>query len=120
MKKLLVLPFLLALAAGAASANEEMMEKKGFLTTETCIKQGYFKDCPLASAEYSPLVLYVHDDLKYYFIDASAIPKHEVDEGVNRNGVTIVGTYSEAFNTIKASEYKAPPPPTKSFFKGCL
>jgi hypothetical protein len=23
-------------------------------------------------------------------------------------------------NTIAATEFKAPPPPTKSFFKGCL
>jgi len=32
----------------------------------------------------------------------------------------LIGEYDAGSNTIIVQEFKAPPPPTKSFFKGCL
>jgi hypothetical protein len=37
---------------------------------------------------------------------------------MNKNEVTLVGDIDET--SIKVYDYKAPPPPKKSFFKGCL
>ena len=120
MKKMIEL--VLAIAALAVSqAAAETVKKKGFLATKWCVERGYFKDCKLES--YKPgaeLVLYVHDDLQYYTVDTSKIAKHEVDEGFARNGVSITGELDPKTNTIHATKYDAPPPPAKSFFKGCL
>ena len=43
-----------------------------------------------------------------------------IDKGINRNEVTLIGDFNAATNTIIVKEFKAPPPPKKSFFKGCL
>ncbi|MDD3343940.1 MAG: hypothetical protein PHR87_10230 [Sulfurospirillaceae bacterium] len=110
------------------------VEKKGFLTTKWCAERGYFSDCRLESTvcgsgdcfktwEFGDpikeeLVLFVHDEGKIYLIDYSKIERYKLDEPMNVNGVTIVGQLKG--DTIIASGYKAPPPATKSFFKGCL
>ncbi len=112
------------------------MEKQGFLTIDSCAAQGAFTDCYLENyacgsdgcyKKTEPgvqkdvqIVLYSHKDGVTYKLDVSAIPAHEIDEGINRNDVTIIGDYDPATNTILAKEFKAPPPPKKSFFKGCL
>jgi hypothetical protein len=115
MKKLilglLVIPFTLF-------ATE--ITKQGFLTTEYCLENDYFTDCKLESYKNSTLVLYVHDEMDYYIIDISNIEKHKVDEGFARNGVKFTGTYNAKNNTIMASHYDGPPPPPKTFFKGCM
>ena len=117
--------------------DEELFEKVGFLTTEDCALKGSFSSC--YSEAYScgfegcyrenepgelrpvQLVLFVHNDGKYYKVElGSEIKRYELDEGIGRNEVTIRGKYDEAQNTIVASEFEAPPPPKKSFFKGCL
>jgi hypothetical protein len=117
--------------------EEELFEKKGFLTTEDCAVEGSFKDCYSESyvcgfqgcfeevdpGEIRPvqLVIFVHDDWKYYKVDLSGnLDRATLDAGIGRNEVTIIGNYNEADNTIVATEFKAPPPPKKSFFKGCL
>ncbi len=127
---------LAALSLAAASVFASGFEKKGFLTTKACADQGIFKDCSLDSfvcgtegcfAKTEPgvtkkvqLVLFVHDDGKYYNVDASKFHMSELDEGVSKNEVTIAGEYNKRRNTIVVQEFKAPPPPKKSFFKGCL
>jgi len=114
----------------------ELFEKKGFLTTEDCAVEGSFKDCYSESyvcgfqgcfeetnaGEIRPvqLVLFVHDDWKYYKVDTGSLSLATLDAGIGRNEVTIIGNFNEADNTIVATEFKAPPPPKKSFFKGCL
>ncbi len=131
MKKLNLI--LVSLLLTSISFAQEVT-KKGFLTTKWCAENGYFADCRLESVvcgeggcfkhwEFGDkmkdeLVLYVHDDLKSYNIKLDGIPRHELDEAINRNEVSFTGELKG--DTIVAKEYKAPPPPKKSFFKGCL
>jgi hypothetical protein len=142
MKKLLItllalfLSFSAAAYAEEAEAQEASWEKDGFLVTEACAEEGAFTNCFLnnyacgsngcflkteAGVDLNtPLVLYVHDDNKIYKLDTSKIPRSEFDEGVNRNAVHIAGEYDASSNVVVVTEFKAPPPPKKSFFKGCL
>ncbi len=135
MKKVLMFALSAAFAAALFGSSEEI-EKKGFLTTKWCAENDMFKDCRLETAvcgyggcfknwEFGDpikeeLVLYVHDDGKYYRVSLDKISRSELDEAINRNEVTIIGSFDEKENTIHAIEFKAPPPPKKSFFKGCL
>ena len=130
--------FALAMAALTATSlfAADAFEKEGFLTTQSCAEQGAFRDCymenyacgsdgcfkktDVAVDNNTPLVLFSHDDGKIYKLDTSHLPRAEFDEGVSRNAVTIVGEFDASTNTIVAHEFKAPPPPKKSFFKGCL
>lgn len=112
------------------------IEKQGFLTVESCAKQGAFLDCRMENyicgsddcyKNVEPgvmsdvqLVLYSHKEGITYNLDVTAIAPSLIDTGINRNDVTLIGKYDAMSNTIIASEFKAPPPPKKSFFKGCL
>lgn len=100
--------------------KESEFKKMGFLTTEWCVQEGYFVGCPLDTYQTSKTVLYVHDDGKYYYVDYGTVPEYEIDEIINRNEVTLMGKYDEPSNTIIMEHFEAPPPPGKSFFKGCL
>jgi uncharacterized ParB-like nuclease family protein len=116
--------------------EEELFEKVGFLTTEDCALKGTFTSCYSESyacnfegcfeendaGETTPIqiVLFVHNDGKFYKVNLGSVAKSEADKGLGRNEVTVIGKYDEATNTIVASEFKAPPPPKASFFKGCL
>lgn len=129
MSKIALLMALLAVGLCA-----ESIEKKGFLTSKWCAQNGYFSDCRLESLvcgsgecfkswEFGDtvtdeLVLFVHNEQKIYAIDYSSIPRYKLDEPMNMNEVTIAGELRG--DTIVASGFKAPPPPQKSFFKGCL
>ena len=131
MKKLALL-----ICAGMLSLSGVEFEKEGFLTTASCAQKGMFADCYLENYacgatgcfrdfepgvdNETPLVLFVHDDGVMYKLDTSAIDRGELLENVSRNKVSMIGEYDAATNTIKVKEFKAPPPPTKSFFKGCL
>lgn len=133
MKKFALI--LAALASASLFAADEF-EKEGFLTTEACAKAGAFRDCYMENYACGsdgcykkinpgedkkvPLVLFSHDDGIIYKLDISHLPRAEFDEGVSRNAVTIIGELDKSTNTIVAHEFKAPPPPKKSFFKGCL
>ncbi len=123
--KRVVFAVLAATSLFASTGAEEVkagageVEKKGFLATEECIKKGLFKDCRLDTTVNSPFALYVHSEGVMYRIDPVDVPLHELDEGIGRNNVTIIGTLEKG-NVIKATGYKAPPPEGKSFFKGCL
>lgn len=124
-------------ALNAFGSELTPIEKSGFLTTSECAAQGAFKDCYLENyacgsdgcfekneagepMKNVQVVLYSHNDGITYKIDLTAVNMAAVDHSINRNEVTVIGQYNEATNTIIASEVKAPPPPTKSFFKGCL
>jgi hypothetical protein len=125
---------LAALATGLFAA--EGFEKEGFLTTESCAKAGAFKDCYLENYlcgsdgcyltnesgvdKKTPLVLFSHNDGVIYKLDLGSVPRATFDEGINRNAVSITGEFDASTNTITVQEFKAPPPPKKSFFKGCL
>lgn len=129
MKKIIVLVMVLLVSGYAADA-----EKKGFLTSKWCAQNGYFSDCRMESLvcgsgdcfkTWEPgdkvidnLVLFVHAENKIYDIDYKAIPRYQLDEPMNQNEVSIIGKVEG--NTIIATGFKAPPPPQKSFFKGCL
>jgi hypothetical protein len=120
-------------------SNAKAGEKTGFLTTKWCVEQGLFKDCRLETIvcgeegcnrtwnfgdkEKMNLVLYVHNEGKAYDIHLNhdkLHPAHLIEEGINRNEVTMKGKVDENSNFIYADGYDAPPPPKKSFFKGCL
>jgi len=107
------------------------------LTTEWCAKNDLFADCRLESyhcgeegcyREWLPgeprkgrMVLYVHDEGRYYYVKPDGVHVSELlEKAANRNEVTIIGTLAKDGKTILASDFKAPPPPKKSFFKGCL
>ena len=112
------------------------IEKQGFLTIESCAAQGAFQDCYLENyicgtdgcyKKTEPgvlkdvnIVLYSHKDGITYKLDTSKIRAQDIDSGINRNDVTIIGDYDSSTHTIYATEFKSPPPPKKSFFKGCL
>jgi len=136
MRTLLVALFAAAaLFAGGGEKGE--FEKKGFLATEWCVQNDLFADCRLESyhcgqegcyRHWLPgeprkmrMVLYVHDEGKYYYVEPHGVHVSELlEKAANRNEVTIIGTLAKDGKTIKATEFKAPPPPKKSFFKGCL
>lgn len=122
MKKLILTIIAATLAVSSLSAKE--ISKQGFLTTDYCVERGHFTNCKLDNYHdpKQKLVLYVHDEQDYYFIDASHLEQAEVDEGFARNGVTITGKLvkKKGHDLIVGKEYKGPPPPAKSFFKGCL
>ena len=135
MKRIALTALGLLLATGAFAGTEQV-EKKGFLATEWCVKNDLFKDCRLESyacgyggcnkhwhfgqKPTGKMVLYVHDEGKYYNIDLGKIEPSELDEAKNANEVTLIGSYDPKRNIIHVKEFKAPPPPKKSFFKGCL
>lgn len=132
MKKILLIAAALVFSAFA----NEPEEFEGLLTTKGCAEQGAFADCYLenyacgsdycfkdiaAGERGKPnIALFQHNTGKTYSIDVSKLNLSELGEGMNKNGVVIVGVLDEATNTIRATEFKAPPPPKKSFFKGCL
>lgn len=131
MKKIvfgsLVLSVLSTSLLAAATAPKEAediqpmageVEKKGVLATEECIKKGQFKDCRLDTTANSPLALYVHSEGAMYKLETSDVALRELDGGIGKNNVTVIGTLKG--NVIKIRGYKAPPPEAKSFFKGCL
>ncbi len=129
MKKLVLIASALVFSAFA----NEAQEFEGLLTTPGCAAQGAFADCYLenyacgsdgCNAKIEPgqstnpkLALFQHNTGKTYLIDTSKLKVSELGE---ENGVIIMGVYDAATNTIAATEFKAPPPPKKSFFKGCL
>lgn len=140
MKKLTLIPSSLVmsvcLAMSAFASNAEPIEKEGFLTTSGCAEADAFQDCYLENymcgsdgcfettdagvTKNVQVVIYSHDEGHSYKVDLSKVEMASVDNSINRNEVTVVGTYNKDTNTIVASEVKAPPPPKKSFFKGCL
>ena len=132
MKKVALLCAALAISAFAG----EEQEFEGLLTTPACAAQGAFADCYLENytcgsdgcfkkiqpgeTTHPKLALFQHATGKVYEIDTTKLKVSELGEGMNKNGVVIVGVLDEKTNTIEATEFKAPPPPKKSFFKGCL
>lgn len=143
---LIALALVMSLSANQAPAEElcddekvivkETFEKEGFLSTTECAAAGEFTDCYLENyacgssgcfLETEPgvkkdvdMVLFSHNDGVTYKLDTSAVKASEFDQGINRNAVTVVGELDASTNTIAVHEFKAPPPPKKSFFKGCL
>ncbi|BCD68901.1 hypothetical protein [Nitratiruptor sp. YY09-18] len=137
MKKIALLALVAASMLLASTGEKGEFEKKGFLTTEWCAKNDLFADCRLESyhcgsegcyrnwvpgePEKMKMVLYVHDEGKIYYIKPSGVHVSELlEKAANRNEVTIIGKLEGDGKTIEAIEFKAPPPPKKSFFKGCL
>jgi len=118
MKKIILT--LIAVAISASSLSAAVVKKQGFLTTDYCLKRDYFTNCKLENYANpkEKLVLYVHDEQDFYYIDTSKIEKSEIDEGFARDGVSFTGKLTG--KTIHATKYDGPPPPAKSFFKGCL
>lgn len=125
-----------ALLAGTSLFAAAEFEKEGFLTTENCAKAGAFKDCYMENYvcgsdgcymnvepgvdQKTQLVLFSHDDGIIYKLDTAKVDRAVFDAGISRNAVSIVGELDTSSNTITVQEFKAPPPPKKSFFKGCL
>lgn len=135
MKKLLLIGA--ALVASVFANEPEGQEFEGIMVTPSCAAQGAFADCYLENyacgsdgcfKKAEPgvrgkpnIAIFQHATGKTYTVDVSGLKTlSELGEGMNKNGVIIVGTLDAATNTIRATEFKAPPPPKKSFFKGCL
>jgi len=148
MKKiaLIAVALIVSLSANQAPEKEfcddpetivtEGFEKSGFLSTEACAAQGAFTDCYMENYvcgsdscfliteagvnKKIQLALFSHDDGVIYKLDTSLMKRSLFDTGINRNSVTIIGDFDASTNTIVVQDFKAPPPPKKSFFKGCL
>jgi len=111
-------------ASEATGPKEGEIKKQGFLATEACLAKGLFKDCRLDTmssaldSTQTKFALFVHDEGATYKLDASDFHAYELDEAVGKNNVTIIGKLQG--NVIKVKGYEAPPPESKSFFKGCL
>lgn len=134
MKKIALL--CAALVFSAFAAEPEAQEFEGLLTTPACAAEGAFADCYLENyacgsdgcfkkiepgeSTHPALAIFQHGTGNVYNVDTTKLKVSELGEGMNKNGVVIVGTLDAATNTIHATEFKAPPPPKKSFFKGCL
>lgn len=133
MKKLLLI-FVASLFLSQAYASDE---KEGFLTTKWCADRGLFADCRLETVfcgyegcfkdekEFNTninatFVLNVHSEGKYYLVEFKEGIKigDVLKQALNKNEVTLIGEVKD--DTIIAHSFKAPPPPKKSFFKGCL
>ncbi|QOG12408.1 hypothetical protein [Arcobacter sp. FWKO B] len=134
--KLLTAAFFAAAALTTTVVAEEV-EKVGFLTTKWCADNGMFTNCRLETVlcgyegclkemdEFSTdvngqIVLYVHSDGKAYNVKFPSTIKLStiLKEAINKNEVTLIGELANG--TISVSEFEAPPPPKKEFFKGCL
>lgn len=134
MKKLSSAILALAIATGAFASDEE---KTGFLTTKWCAEKGLFTDCRLETIfcgyegcfkdekEFKTdvtkdIVLNVHDEGMYYKVEFTKhVELGEVlEKAMNKNEVTLIGKIKG--DVISVHEFEAPPPPKKSFFKGCL
>lgn len=75
----------------------------------------------LGETTHPKLALFQHATGKVYEIDTTKLKVSELGEGMNKNGVVIVGVLDEKNQYDRSDvEFKAPPPPKKSFFKGCL
>ncbi len=111
-------------------------EVVGFLTSKYCAEKGMFADCRTETAmcgyegcnrdwnfgdtPKNEYVLFIHNQPKYYTLKLEGVKLAGLDKGFGRNEVTIIGEVDEENKIIKATDMKAPPPPKKSFFKGCL
>ena len=82
---------------------------------------GLLSPKPKMSAEKTQLVLFVHNEGVYDIELTKDIKLGEMlKEGFGRNEVSIIGDVDKEKMHIVARGFKAPPPPKKSFFKGCL
>ncbi len=115
---LIVLVATVSFAADKPKAGPDEVEVKGFLATEWCLKNDYFKDCRLETTQTSPLAIYVHAEDKIYILDTSKFKAYKVFEDVGKNGVTAIGKLDG--NTVHVRDFIAAPAEGKSFFKGCL
>lgn len=102
----------------------KQFRKKGFLTTKWCAEKGLFRDCKLETLvcqkgecfrewQYGQpisreMVLYVHDDLQYYYIKPSKEFKMSrlIESAMSRDGVTIIGKYDPKNTTIVVRDFK--------------
>jgi hypothetical protein len=136
MKRVVIAFLASAFLVLGLNASEDTTEIKGFFTSKWCAERGIFRNCPEETlvcgyegciAEWTPgepmdtkLALYVHDTGDIYEVVLNELPRKDLDGAINRPDVTIIGQLDESTKTIKANDMKAPPPPKKSFFKGCL
>ena len=116
MKKLLLIFVLLTSSLLATTSAV----KKGFLTTKTCADQGTFVDCNLENYKTNDLVLFVHNEGKYYKVkatDAKIVAR--LDKAFSRNDITLHTSQASNdtlhVNKIEMAEIKKGP-----IFKGCL
>lgn len=118
-----------------STTNAKEVEVEGFFTSSWCVERGKFADCPLETIlcgyenchrdwnfgdkENQKLVIFNHDEGKAYPLDFTHLKKkHEIDHAINRNLVIVHGEFKSG--KIMVKEIVSPPPPKKSFFKGCL
>jgi len=121
MSKIALL-ILVLLFIGTLSNAKDDFKKTGFFTNADCAKKGNFKDCSLDSyscgyegcfKDYEPtelvnnnFILYVHDEGKYYEVNASDIRRSSLDYIINKNNITLFGEYNSTTNTITLHNFK--------------
>jgi len=122
MSRITLLIFILISLSASANAKE-LFSKTGFFTNSDCAQKGNFKDCYLESyscgyedcfKDYEPVnrvnenfVLYVHNEGKYYEVNASVIRRSLLDRVINKNSITLTGDYNSSTNTIQVYKIKS-------------
>ncbi len=115
--KTLLLIFVFVASSLFASTNSV---KKGFLTTKTCAEQGTFVDCNLESYKSKDLVLFVHNEGKYYKVKANdANIVATLDKAFSRNDITL-HTSSASHDTLHVNKVEMAEVKKGPIFKGCL
>lgn len=119
MKKLLILA--LFAASSLFGQTDKLEVKTGFLTSKECIKIGAFKDCGLENYKKESMVLYVHDENRYYsFAIDNKLGMSAFDKATNRNEVQLFGKVDHDSRQFVVSKLTAPEAVAVEFFKGCL
>jgi len=110
------------LLIGTLSNAEDNFKKTGFFTNSDCSKKGNFKNCSLDSyscgyegcfKDYEPtkraddnFILYVHNEGKYYEVNASMLRRSSLDKIINKSNITLFGEYNSTTNTIALHNFK--------------
>ena len=105
----------------AFDIEKSTISKKGFVTSQSCADAGLFKDCKLDSFSNDTMLLYVHDENKFYKINLSEEMKLSAfDHAIRINDVKLYGDIDEVSGAIVVAGLAAPKGPAKTFFKGCM
>ena len=117
----MTLLILILISLSTFTNAKELFSKTGFFTNSDCAQKGNFKDCYLESyscgyencfKDYEPskrinenFVLYVHDEGKYYDVNATNLKRSSLDRIVNKSSITLFGEYNSSTNIIELHHF---------------
>lgn len=112
------------LVAFSLNALDTFAQLDGIVLTKECYESTKFTECPLDQlnkvSDKNPLLFFVEDTSDVYQLD---LPKNLVAKLVTtafRVNARVEGSLNTKTKVIRVSNLEEPPPPQRSFFKGCL